>query len=183
MSPLTIRHEPASLYTGNRGVADIRVVQSTTTSAGAAVWALRCATAGKVLYVTKIWMQFSFKGTGAATEMQYEWVKGTGCTGMTGGAAVTPLLKKTSITNADVDCSLLDTGLTQTAISQGTPFWNGYWSRLTHSATQGGVIANPFLIDFADVPLELAKNEVLTLRQVVTSVANDCVSGGVEFYG
>ncbi len=167
-------------------VLDIRVVQSTTTSAGASVWALRnsaAATTNRVLYVKKIWMQLFFNGTGAATEMQYEWIKGVSCTAMSGGSAVTGLKKKTSLTNPDIDARVLDTGITQTGISQGAAFFNMAWCRLTHSATQAGGISQMQTIDFGEYPLELLANEVLSLRQAANSVAGDCVSGGVEVYG
>lgn len=168
----------------NSGIADIRVAQSATTAAGASVWAIRCATTGKTLKIRKIWMQLYFTGTGAATEMQYEWIKGVTCTAMSGGAAVTPLIKSTAyITNADVNVRVLDTGLTQTGISQGAAFFSCAWARLTHSATQAGGISPPFVLDLADCPIELAKDEVLSLRQCTTSVIGDTVIGGVEFYG
>ena len=99
-------------FATNRGIADIRVVQSATTGSGVATWAFRNKTSGKKIYITRIWMQLFQSGTGAATEMQYEWVKGTGCTAMSGGNAVTPLNKRTAFTNPDVDIRVLDTGLT-----------------------------------------------------------------------
>lgn len=179
--PITLPR--SALFGTDKGILDIRVVQSATTAAGASVWALRNATAGKMLYVPRIWMQFSFAGTGAATEMIYEWIKGTGCTAMSGGAAVTALLKKAGATNPDVDARVLDTGLTQTGISQGAAFWNAAWARLTHSATQAGGISEIINLDFRDDPIELAPNEVLSLRQFATSVIGDTVRGGVEFYG
>lgn len=183
MQPTRVIIDTPSFFRTNAGIADIRVVQSATTSAGAAVWAFRNATAGKKIYISRIWMQLFQSGTGAATEMQYEWVKGTGCTAMTGGAAVTPLIKRTAHTNPDVNIRVLDTGLTQTGISQGAKFFNCAWSRLTHSATQAGAVSPPFTLDMLGDPIELLQNEVLTLMQAVTSVVGDSVSGGVEFFG
>lgn len=174
----------SSLFGVNKGILDIRVVQSATTAAGASTWAVRCATASKIIYISKIWMQLSFSGTGAATEMVYEWIKGTACTAMSGGAAVTALLKKAGVTNPDVDARVLDTGLTQTGISQGAAFFNMAWQRVTHAATQTDATTSGLaVLDFSDDPIELAQNEVLSLRQGATSVVGDTVRGGVEFYG
>lgn len=168
-------------------VYDLRVAQSATTAATAVVWAIRnsaTAASKRILYVRKIWMQLWFKGTGAATEMQYEWIKGTGCTAIAGGGvAVTGLLKRTTLTNPDVDCQVLDTGLTMTGGALGSAFFNATMSRLTHSATQAGGIGGMIPLDFKEYPIELAANEFLALRQCTTSVIGDCVSGGVEVYG
>ena len=100
-----------------------------------------------------------------------------------GATAVTPLLKRTGQTNPDVEVYKLDTGLTQTGITQGAAFFNCVWSRLTHSATQAGAVSPVFVMDFMGDPLELLLNEVLSLRQAVNSVVGDSVSGGVEFFG
>lgn len=168
----------------DRGIANILVRQTATTGAGASGWAIRSATSGKVLYITKIWLQLAFDGTGAASLMRCELIKGTGCTAMSGGNAVTPLLKRTSITNADVDCRVLDTGLTQTNITQGAAFWTASAPRVTFSATQSAPFPS-FVLDFGDKPLELAQNEVLSLRNGPTnaSVVGDTWFGGCEFYG
>ena len=167
------------------GIAAIKVVQSATTGAGAATWAIRNGTTtGKTLFIRKIWMQFIFSGTGAATEMQYEWIKGASCTAMSGGTAVTPLLRTSRVSHGDVDVRVLDTGLTQTGISMGSSFWIGGYQRVTHAATQtADTSSNIFELDFGAYPIELQKNEVLTLRQLATSVIGDTVLGGVDFYG
>ncbi len=174
-----------SFYGTNRGIADIRISQSATTGAGAAVWAIRNKTAGKKIYISRIWMQLWQGGTGAATEMQYEWKKGTGTTVMSSGAtAVTPLLKRTATTNPDVEVYKLDTGLTMTGASHGAAFFNCVWARVTHSATATADICSPqFTLDLLGDPIELLQNETLTLMQCTTSVVGDSVSGGVEFHG
>jgi hypothetical protein len=173
------------LYGSNRdrGIASVAVRQTATSAAAVVAWALRSGTVGKTLYITRIWLQLWFDGTGAATEMRYELVKGTGCTAMSGGAVVTPLLKRSSANNPDADARVLDTGLTLTGVSYGTPFWNCAWSRLTHSATQAGGVSNPFVLEFGSMPIELAKDEVLALRLLATAVIGDNVGGGVEFNG
>ncbi len=184
MASQSIISRPSVRYGTNKGVLDIRVAQSATTAAGASVWAVRNATAGKVIFITKIWIQLSFLGTGAATSMVYELIKGTGCTAMSGGSAVTALLKKAGVTNPDVDARVLDTGLTQTSISQGAAFWNMSHQRVTNGATQTSNTTGPMvLLDFSDDPIELVQNEVLSLRQAATSVIGDTVRGGVEFHG
>jgi hypothetical protein len=167
----------------DRGIARINVVQTAATAAWAYVWALRSATAGRTLYISRIWLQLWFNGTGAATEMIYVLCKGADCTAMSGGAAVTALLKRTAITNPDVDCRILDTGLTLTGVSLGGIFWRVAWSRLTHSATQAGVCSPQFVLDFGRQPIELSQNEVLVMQQAAASVVGDTIAGGVEFYG
>lgn len=167
----------------DRGIARVAVRQTAASAAAQVVWALRCGTVAKVLYITRIWLQFWFDGTGAATEMKYELIKGTGVTAMSSGAAVTPLLKRSSIDNSDADCRVLDTGLTLTGVSYGSAFWNGAWPRLTHSATQAGGVSLPFCLEFGNNPIELAKDEVLALRLLATAVIGDSVGGGVEFNG
>lgn len=169
----------------NRGIAHIRVRQSAATALGAVVWAIRNSSAGKTLYITKLWLQMWFDGTGAATEMKYELIKGTGCTAMSGGTAITPLLKRTTLTNPDVDCRVLDTGLTLTGVTQEPdPFWSAAMARLTHSATQAGGIGTQHVLDISEeAPIELAYQETLSLRQWATSVLGDNIAGGCEFYG
>lgn len=180
-----VNYVDTTVFAGSydRGIARINVVQTAATAAWAYVWALRNPTAGRTLYINRIWLQLWFNGTGAATEMIYVLVKGASCTAMSGGATITTLLKRTSITNPDVDCWVLDTGLTLTGVSLGGIFWRTAWSRLTHSATQAGVASPQFVLDFGDKPIELAKNEVLVMQQAAASVIGDTIAGGVEFYG
>jgi hypothetical protein len=165
------------------GIAHVAVIASAATAADVSLWAIRCATAGKPIFITKIWLQVWFNGTGAATEQRYCLRKGTGCTAMSGGAAVTSLIKRGYITNANVDARVLDTGLTQTGISQAAVFWSCGWARLTHSATQAGGISPQFTLDLSASPIELKHNEVLSIQNVVTAVIGDVLVGGVEFYG
>lgn len=176
----------AALYTSNRnrGIADIRVKQSTTTSASTVVWSIRSATSGKTLYIRRLWLQLYQTGTGAATEMQYEFVKATSVTAYgSSPTTVTPLLKRTSVTNTDAEVRMLDTGFTLTGAAFGSPFFNCVWPRLTHSATQAGIASNPFVLEFGEQPIELALNEVIAIRNVVTAVAGDSIIGGCEFFG
>ncbi|MEA2639818.1 MAG: hypothetical protein QOF51_1212 [Chloroflexota bacterium] len=115
--------------------------------------------------------------------MRYELIKGTGCTA-TNGNAVTPLMKRSSYTNPDVEVKLLDTGLTLTGVTLGSAFFACLWPRITHSATAtANSASNPFVLDVGDQPIELAQNEVLAIRTEVTSVVGDGVFGGCEFYG
>jgi hypothetical protein len=167
----------------DRGIARINVIQTAATAATAYVWALRNATAGRTLYITKILLQLGFNGTGAATQMSYRFVKGITCTAMSGGTFTVPLLKRTSITNPDVDCRTLDTGLTLTGVSLGAPFWIVSWPRLTPSATQSGTHSPQFMLDFSDKPIELAQDCVLILQNAAASVIGDTIAGGCEFYG
>lgn len=182
MRPKMVQIVPEAQAAEDRGIAHVSVIATATTAADASLWAIRNKTAAKTLFITRIWLQMSFNGTGAATEQRYALRKGISCTAMSGGAAVTPLLKRTAITNPNVDCRVLDTGLTQTGISQGAVFWSCAWARLTHSATQAGGISPLFTLDFQS-PLELAQNEVLSLQNVVAAVVGDSVFGACEFYG
>lgn len=165
------------------GIAHVAVIATATTAADASLWAIRNATSGKTLLITKIWLQMWFNGTGAATEQRYCIRKGASCTAMSGGAAVTPLVKRAGVTNADVDARVLDTGLTQTGIAQAAVFWSCGWARLTHSATQAGGVSPQFVLDMTDSPIELKQNEVLSIQNVVAAVIGDVLVGGVEFHG
>jgi hypothetical protein len=173
----------AYVSNNDRGIASIRVRQSGTGAAPLVVWAIRNKTAGKTLYIRRFWLQLGFNGTGAATEMQYELIKGTGCTALTGATAVTPLLKRTAISNSDVDCGVLDTGITLTNVALGSAFWSAWMSRVTHSATQAGQFGGQHILDFSDQPIELLQNEVLAIRTVQTAVIGDIAEGGCEFFG
>lgn len=170
--------------TNDRFAADIRVKQTATTGAGAVVWAIRNKTSGRTIYIDKIILHLAQAGTGAATEMQYEFIKYTGVTALTSATAVTPLLKRTSIANADLDVGVLDTGITMTNGSAGAAFWNAYMQRVTHSATASADSTGaPWVFDFGNFPIELAQNEALALRNVVTAVVGDIVSGTCIGYG
>ena len=183
MRPKPVQIVPHAAFNENSGIAHIAVIASATTAADASVWAIRNSTANKTLFITQIWLQMWFNGTGAASEQRWCLRKGTSCTAMSGGAAVTPLLKRATITNPIVDARVLDTGLTQTGISQGAVFWSAGWARLTHSATQAGGVSPQFVLDMFHSPIELAQNEVLSIQNVVTQVVGDVLVGGVEFYG
>jgi hypothetical protein len=168
----------------DRGIADVRVQQSATTGAPAVVWAIRSVTTARVVYVSKLWLQLYQSGTGAATELWYELIKGTGCTGISNGSTVTPLRKRTLLVNPDVEVKVLDTGLTLTGVTLGSAFFNCLWPRITHSATAtANSASNPFVLDFGDEPIELALNEVLAIRTVNTAVVGDGIIGGCEFHG
>jgi hypothetical protein len=160
------------------------VQQSATTGAPAVVWALRSSTSSRVLYVRKLWLQLYQSGTGAASELWYELIKGTGCTAISNGSAVTPLRKRTAYTNPDVEVKVLDTGLTLTGVTLGGAFFNCLWPRITHSATATANSAStPFVLDFGDQPIELEQDEVLAIRTVNTAVVGDGIIGGCEFSG
>ena len=175
----------ALVYNSNndRGVADIRVKASSTAAASTVVWGLLNKSSGKTLYIYRICLQPGFNGTGAASEQQWELVKGTGCTALTNSTVVTPLISRTGIANSDVLAGVLDTGITLTGVTLGSPFYNIYWARLTHSATQAGNMGDQHILDFSSTPLELAYQEVLAIRNAQTQVIGDLLSGGCFFYG
>jgi len=128
----------------------------------------------------------SFDGTGAATLMRYEWVKGTGVTTFSGGVAVTSAILKTSLgQGAGVDPRVLDTGLTTTGLVAGGSIYTASHGRMTPSATVNAC-SGQHILDFSEIgmgPLELAQNEILLLRNGPTngSVIGDSVFGAVTF--
>jgi hypothetical protein len=174
----------ALAYNSNndRGMADIRYVSAGTTAAPLVIWAIRNQSSGKTLYVSKLFLQPSFVGTGAATVQQYELIKGTGCTALTSATAVTPLIKRTGIANSDAQIGILATGMTLTGVTLGSPFYNLYWNRLTNSATQTGCTGDQHQVIAGD-PIELAFQEVLAIRTVTTQAVGDTLSGFCEFFG
>src|SRR5688572_15668937 len=91
--------EPYSYVSNrNRGIAAVFFQHGSVLTAPAVVWAMRSITLGRAIYVRKLWLQLFHTGSGAASEMQYELVKGTGCTAMT-GTAFAALMKRTSYAN------------------------------------------------------------------------------------
>lgn len=175
---------PAALA---RGAVNILVRQTATTAAGACTWGIRNSSSTRTIYIYRVVFAMSFDGTGAASQMRYELIKGTGVTAFSGGVAVTPSIFKTSLTQGThVDARVLDTGLTTTGITAGASLYTATWNRLTFSATQAGVISGQHILDFADIgmgPLELAQDEILCLRNGPTnaSVIGDTVLGQVLF--
>lgn len=170
-----------------RGEVNVLVRQTATTAAGACVWGLRNSGSTRTIAILRIRYSMSFDGTGAASLMRYEWVKGTGVTTFSGGTAVTPAIYKTSLTQGThVDARVLDTGLTTTGLTAGGALYTSNWARLTFSATQAGGVSGEHILDFGQGgfgPLELAQNEILCLRNGPTtaSVVGDTVLGGVVF--
>lgn len=170
-----------------RGDVNVLVRQTGTTAAGACVWGLRNSSATRTIVVYRIRFSLSFDGTGAASLMRYEWIKGTGVTTFSGGSAVTPAILKTSLTQGTaVDTRVLDTGLTTTGLTAGGAMYTATWARLTFSATQAGGISPQHVLDFQGAGfggLELVQNEILCLRNGPTnaSVIGDTVLGDVLF--
>lgn len=170
-----------------RGIALVKVTATGTAAANTIIWVLRnSGSAGRVLYISRIYIQCAFNGTGAATEQRYQFLKYTGVTAFGGSpTAITPLLKRTSLgAPPDVSAAFLDTGLTLTNGVAGAIWWEVIWNRLTHSATQAGGISGQYLAPVNDEqPLELAANEALAITNGATQVVGDIVQGAVEFYG
>ncbi|MFN0070503.1 MAG: hypothetical protein ACKVVP_03300 [Chloroflexota bacterium] len=100
------------------------------------------------------------------------------------GTAVTPLMKRTSYTNPEVQVRVNDVGIDLTGATLGAAFFNCVWPRITQSATaQANSGCNPFVLDFGDQPIELAQNEVLSIRAAGATVIGDGIIGGCEFSG
>lgn len=178
--------EPLVYNSGaTRGIADIRIQQSATTAAPAIVWALRNS-GSSVIYINQIIFHLFQRGTGAATEMQYEFLKYTGCTAFGGSpTAVTPIAKRTSLgVGTGVTIAVLDTGMTLTSATIGAAFYSAFWERVTHSATPGAESIGPqHILPYHSIPIELAANETLVIRTVQTAVVGDGMNGSVEFFG
>jgi len=165
-----------------RSVANILVRQSAATVAGAVVWAMRNPYSNIIVSIMRIYLQLSFDGIGAATLMRYELIKGTGCTAMSGGAIVIPLIKRTSIGQSNTDIHVLDTGLTLTGVTFGSAFHTVTWGRNTPSASIQAA-SSQHKLNYFTYPIELAMNEVLAIRNGPTnnSVIGDTILGSVDF--
>lgn len=170
-----------------RGSFPISFQQSATTASGAATWMLANTLGGtRTIVVTKVWYQYSFNGTGAASAMAYELGKMTGFSAFSDGAAVTAIEAVTGLgapTNAE--CRVLDTGITVGAAVFVRALGMGEWPRLTLSATQAGNASSIFSIDFHGPGydgIELAAAEALAIRNLGTAVVGDRVYGGCQYY-
>lgn len=176
--------QPTSTYSG---LALINVRQSAATAAGVVTWGLYNANASKIVRIQSVYLTMFFDGTAVATLMRYELLKMTGITVFSGGVLVTPAHKITSQSGAQVSAArVLDTGLTTTGGTAQSAAWNGLMGRVTQTTTNfqsqihnvpvataaGGLVATN---------IQLAQNEALVLRQLVTSVIGDNVVGAVEF--
>ena len=141
-----------------RGAVNINVRQTAATGAGATVWGLRNSSGTRTVNILRFQFNLAFDATGAATLMRYEFLKATGVTSFTGGAAVTASIFKTSLTQATgVDARVLDTGLTLTGATFGAPFYTTTFGRLTASATMQSA-SSQHVVDFAEIgmgPFEL----------------------------
>jgi hypothetical protein len=169
------------------GIVLVNVRQSAATGAGVATWGLYNNSATKILRIKSIYFSMFFDGTAAATLMKYEWLKMTGITTFSGGAVVTPSHKITSLSGAYIgQARVLDTGLTTTGGTAQAAMWNGAKGRVTQTTTN--FEADTYSIPVASqggqlvsTNVQLAQNEALILRQLVTSVIGDNVVGSVEF--
>lgn len=167
-----------------RGMVNILVRQTAATAAGVTVWAIQNPSATKTVLVKNCKIQLSFDGTGAASQMRYEWVKATGVTTFSLGVAVTPINLRTALGAPAAVVRVLDTGLTTTGgtfVSASTMTSN----RVTFSATQAAqsLVWNTGMESVQNAPIELAQNELWGLRNGPTnaSVIGDTVVGYCEF--
>jgi len=165
-----------------RSTANVLVRQSAATAAGAAVWAIRNPYSNIVISILNIYLQLSFDGTGTNVLMRYELIKGTGCTAMSGGVSVTPLIKRTSIGQSNAEIRVLDTGLTLTGVTFGSAFHTMTWGRMSAS-TSVQAPSPQHRLDCSKYPIELDQNEILAIRNGPTnnSVIGDTILGSVEF--
>jgi hypothetical protein len=164
-----------------RGTALIKVRQTAATGAGAAVWAIRNPSATRTVVIKRLALRCFFDGTAAATLMRYELIKGTGVTAFSGGAVVSPLIKRTAMAPT-AEVRVLDTGLTLTGVSWGGPGHEIIHGRVTQATTV--FVSTQDILDFAEIDIEnieLATNEVLAIRNVVVAVIGDNILGHCDF--
>jgi hypothetical protein len=173
-----------------RGIVSISVRQLLTSGAaqGSAVWAIHNVTGTKTINIKQVQIQMFFDGTAAATLMKYEFVKATGVTSLTGGTAVVPLAKKTSIsTTAAAKVMVFDGSANLSApgaIYGGVmcPLVSG---RVTQTALSfSSTLSTMSFENFREFPIELAANEMLALRPSAGwtgTVIGDNIVGYVEF--
>lgn len=162
-----------------RGFYSVKVRQSAATGAGATVFAIWNGTAGKTINISSISLQLFFDGTAAATLMEYELLKATGVSAFSGGVVVTAAIKKGTLPPVSAVARILDTGLTLTGASFGAQIIDMAQGRVTQTTTNFASTLRPDNV--FETPIELAFQEALVLRQVVTSVIGDRIMGCVEF--
>lgn len=165
------------------GSAEVENRQTATTGAGAVVWGLHNPHASIKIYIPRISLFAFFDGTAAATLMKYEVVKATSVTAFSGGIAVTPVTRLTGQTAVGV-VRLLDTGLTTTGIAAVQVLGNIVMGRVTQTTTlyneTNKLWDSSGMLSLKDIRLD--QNEILAIRQTVTSVIGDNVCGTVDWY-
>jgi hypothetical protein len=169
------------------GVYAVTVRQSAATAAGAITWGIWNPTgSGRTLHIRSIQLQLFFDGVAAATLMKYELIKYTGVTAFSGGVAVTPMHKRTSLAAAVLgQARVLDTGLTATGGVAQSAFQIGIMGRVTQTATNfQSFLTQPLAANergtINAMSIELAPQELLALRQAAVSVVGDNIVGLVE---
>lgn len=163
------------------GAAAFMVKQSTTTGAGAVVFGLHNPHASKIVHIQNIQVRCFFDGVAAATLMNYEIIKATSVTAFSAGTAITPVTKITG-QSAIAVARFLDTGLTTTGITAVQVLGNILMGRVTMTATN--FQSTQEIWEFSalqKLPIQLAQNEILAIRQVVASVAGDRIIGTVDW--
>ncbi len=176
--------QPTVIY---EGLSLINVRQSAATAAGAATWGIYNPSATKIVRVKSMRMQMYFDGTAVATNMRYELIKMTGITTFSGGTVVTPMNKRTSQAGALTTVTrVLDTGLTTTGGTAQAAGWAGVQGRVTQTTTIfNSTLRDPDMAgqggNLVSMCIELAQNEALLLRNLVTAVIGDNVLGACEF--
>lgn len=163
------------------GIAEIEVRQSAATAAAAVVWGLHNPHATVKIYVKRIEVRCFFDGAAAATLMKYELIKATSVSAFSAGAAVTPLTKKTGQTAVGV-VRVLDTGLTTAGIANVQVLGNIAMGRVTQTTTN--FQSSQLQFDFASLlidEIQLVQNEILAIRQTLTSVIGDNIVGSVDW--
>src|SRR3990172_3520159 len=161
-----------------RSIYDIRVRQSAASAVGPIPGAIHNPNATTRVIVKRTSLKAFFDGTAAATLAKYEWVKWTGVTAFTGGVAITPIRKRTSLATIVAVARLLDTGLTLTGnVVQGV-YSATVQGRVTQTTTVFSQTAETYQWDaFEGKEIELAQNEAFGLRLVNAAVIGDNVVG------
>lgn len=163
----------------NGYVVPIDIAQSAASAVDTTVWSLTNGTT-RPLIVTRFRGIVLFSGTATAANTQrYKLVRTTAGT-PSGGTAITPVKKRTSLgASGAADSRFLDTGLTTSGVTFGDVL-----QRLALPASATGVL-RAFDFDFSREPefaqLYLDLSQGLALRLDATAVVGFGLSGFLEY--
>src|SRR3990167_6312992 len=167
------------------------ILQGAGTMAAASIaWAMgNIGATGKTIVIPNATLGVSFKGTGAVTMNEAEFVKLTGGTAITGGTPVThtPAKLRGSLSAPVVTVQYYDltTTLAITSSAVAGVLGSVVCGRVTEASTLAAA-TNSLWCDFTMGDkcegLELAANEWLVVRIVTTAVAGDIIVVNVNAY-
>jgi hypothetical protein len=161
---------PAAAYYS----APVNIRQTAATAANATVWSMRNASGStKTIYLERIFLSMAFDGATplTRTSLKYDLVRYTSAT-PTGGTAITVVAQDSSSAATQVtDVRFLDTGLTTTGVSFGTPI-----ATIICPETDNGPVAQYIREAIA---VKLAPGEGFCIRLDVAAVVGQSISGEI----